>query len=233
MPIHLIPAPVCQLLYCTIVFFKVLYCKIKKLLFIFVLVCFIHIVVQKIIHTHTHTHTHTHIYKPPITVQDSIVRYVIWVSRLTLLNLRTRLLEQISFICSRLNLYIYILRVTGWQHNKGHKEYLKQTFILYIKQLRSRNKKVYQLLRKVKHLLFYFFLRIKVKHLLIALIGDDWCEMWFLTHCIITWGCGPSLACLLLYILLSQSTTTTTCLSVRVPLASSFSFLLVGCHVII
>ena len=82
-----------------------------------------------------------YIYKPPITVHNSIASCVIWVPRLTLLNLQTRLLEQISFICSGLTLSIYILRVTEWQHSKGHKEYLKQTLILYIRQLRSRNKK--------------------------------------------------------------------------------------------
>ena len=36
---------------------------------------------------------------------------------------------------------MYILKVTEWQHSKSHKEYLKQTLTLYIRQLRSRNKK--------------------------------------------------------------------------------------------
>ena len=39
-------APVCQLLYCTTVLFKVLYCKIKNILF-FVFVCFLCIICVK------------------------------------------------------------------------------------------------------------------------------------------------------------------------------------------
>ena len=37
---HSMPASVCQLLYCTTVLFKVLYCKIKKVFFIFCLLEF-------------------------------------------------------------------------------------------------------------------------------------------------------------------------------------------------
>ena len=40
LPVHLIPAPVCQLLYCTAVFFKVLDCKIKNVYFLFLLCVF-------------------------------------------------------------------------------------------------------------------------------------------------------------------------------------------------
>ena len=41
LPVHLMPAPVCQLLYCTIVLFKVLYCKIKNVLFFVCFLCII------------------------------------------------------------------------------------------------------------------------------------------------------------------------------------------------
>ena len=39
LPVHSMPAPVCQLLYCTTVLFKVLYCNIKNIFLIFV--CFL------------------------------------------------------------------------------------------------------------------------------------------------------------------------------------------------
>ena len=38
-PVQSMPAPVSQLLYCTTVCFKVLYCKVKNVFFIFVCVC--------------------------------------------------------------------------------------------------------------------------------------------------------------------------------------------------
>ena len=41
LPVHLIPAPVCQLLYCTAVLFKILDCKIKNVYFLFFCVCVI------------------------------------------------------------------------------------------------------------------------------------------------------------------------------------------------
>ena len=62
-------SPVCQLLYCTTVLFKVLYCKMKKCLFFMYYLC------EK--------------YYKPITVQYCIADCVNWVSRLTLLDLKT------------------------------------------------------------------------------------------------------------------------------------------------
>ena len=69
LPVHWIPVPVCQLLYCTTVLFKVLYCKMKKCLFFMYYLC------EK--------------YYKPITVQYCIANCVNWVSRLTLLDLKT------------------------------------------------------------------------------------------------------------------------------------------------
>ena len=68
-------APVCQLLYCTTVLFKVLYCKIKNVFFIFVFVCFLcmYYWCEK--------------YYKPIIVQYYIANYVSWVPRLTLVDL--------------------------------------------------------------------------------------------------------------------------------------------------
>ena len=63
-------APVCQLLYCTTVLFKVLYCKIKNIFLFFMYYLF-----EK--------------YHKPITVQYYRADYVNWVPRLTLLDLRT------------------------------------------------------------------------------------------------------------------------------------------------
>ena len=57
-------SPVCQLLYCTTVLFKVLYCKMKKCFFLMYYLC------GK--------------YYKPITVQYYIADCVNWVSRLTL-----------------------------------------------------------------------------------------------------------------------------------------------------
>ena len=67
------PAPVCQLLYCSTVLFKVLYCKIKNVFFIFcVCLFFMYYLCEK--------------YYKPITVQYYIAD---WVPRLTLLDLWT------------------------------------------------------------------------------------------------------------------------------------------------
>ena len=74
LPVPSMPAPVCQLLYCTAVHFKVLYCKIKHVFFIF-RVCFLYYLCEK--------------YYKPITVQHYLADYVSWVPRLTLLDLRT------------------------------------------------------------------------------------------------------------------------------------------------
>ena len=68
------PAPVCQLLYCTTVLFKVLYCKMKNVFFIFCLF-FMYYLCEK--------------YYKPITVQYYIANCVSWVPRLTLLDLWT------------------------------------------------------------------------------------------------------------------------------------------------
>ena len=66
----------CQLLYCTIVLFKVLYCKIKNVSFIFcICLFFMYYLCEK--------------YYKPITVQYYIANCVSWVPRLTLLDLRT------------------------------------------------------------------------------------------------------------------------------------------------
>ena len=69
------PAPICQLLYCTTALFKVLYCKIKNVLFIFLCLFFMYYLCEK--------------YYKPITVQYYIASCVSWVPRLTLLDLRT------------------------------------------------------------------------------------------------------------------------------------------------
>ena len=70
------PAPVCQLLYCTTVLFKVLYCKTKNVFFIFcVYLFFTYYLCEK--------------YYKPITVQYYIDDCVSWVPRLTLLDLQT------------------------------------------------------------------------------------------------------------------------------------------------
>ena len=87
------PAPVCQLLYCTTVLLKVLYCKIKN---VFLCLFFMYYLCEK--------------YYKPITVQYYIADCVSWVPRLTLLDLQTSwaykrigltnaLLEWNSFIC--------------------------------------------------------------------------------------------------------------------------------------
>ena len=70
------PASVCQLLYCTTVLFKVLYCKIKNVFFI-LCVCFLWFFfnVKNTI--------------KPITVLYYIADCVSWVPRLTLLDLQT------------------------------------------------------------------------------------------------------------------------------------------------
>ena len=74
LPFHLMPAPVCQLLYCTTVLFQVLCCKIKNVSFIFcVCLFFMYYLCEK--------------YYKPITVQYYIADCVSWVLRLTLLNL--------------------------------------------------------------------------------------------------------------------------------------------------
>ena len=48
LPVHWIPVPVCQLLYCTTVLFKVLYCQIKNVFFIFC-TCFYVLFVGKVL----------------------------------------------------------------------------------------------------------------------------------------------------------------------------------------
>ena len=71
------PAPGCQLLYCTTVLFKVLYRKIKNVFFTFVFVCFfMYYLCEK--------------YYEPITGQYYIADCVSWAPRLTLLDLQTR-----------------------------------------------------------------------------------------------------------------------------------------------
>ena len=67
------PAPVCQLLYCTTVLFKILYCKIKNYFCVF----FMYYLCEK--------------YYKPITVQYYITYCVSWVPRLTLLDLMNKL----------------------------------------------------------------------------------------------------------------------------------------------
>ena len=67
------PAPICQLLYCTTVLFKILYCKIKNVYFLCLL--FMYHLWEK--------------YCKPIAVQYYTVDCVSWVPRLTLLDLRT------------------------------------------------------------------------------------------------------------------------------------------------
>ena len=69
-------APVCQLLYCTTVLFKVLQCKIKNVFFIFC-VFLMYYLCEK--------------YYKPITVQYYIADCVSWVPRLTLLDLTNKL----------------------------------------------------------------------------------------------------------------------------------------------
>ena len=70
------PAPVCQLLYCTTVLFKVLYCKIKNVFFIFyVCLFFMYYLCEE--------------YYKPMVVQYHVADCVSWVPRLTLLDLRT------------------------------------------------------------------------------------------------------------------------------------------------
>ena len=90
--IHLMPAPVCQLLYCTPVLFKVL------LLFT---VTFMYYLCEK--------------YYKPITVQYFIDHCVSWVPRLTWFNLKKKQLDLMnvlsewnSFICRRLTVYHFI-----------------------------------------------------------------------------------------------------------------------------
>ena len=75
LPVHSMPAPVCQLLYCTTVLFKVLYCEIKSVFLYFLCLLFIYYLCEK--------------YYKPITVQYYIANCVSWVPRLTLLDLRT------------------------------------------------------------------------------------------------------------------------------------------------
>ena len=48
LPPHSVPAPVCQLLFCSTVLFKVLFCKTKNVFFLFC-VCFLCIICAKII----------------------------------------------------------------------------------------------------------------------------------------------------------------------------------------
>ena len=66
------PAPGCQLLYCTTVLFKVLYCKNQKVSFF---VFFMYYLCEK--------------YYKPIPVQYYRADCASWVPRLTLLDLRT------------------------------------------------------------------------------------------------------------------------------------------------
>ena len=75
LPVHSMPVLVCQLLYCTItVLFKVLYCKIKNVFFIFRVCLFVCIILCEK-------------YYKPITVQYYIADCVSWVPRLTLVDL--------------------------------------------------------------------------------------------------------------------------------------------------
>ena len=73
LPVHWIPVPVCQLLYCTTVLFKVLYCQIKMFSSFFVL-AFMCYLWEK--------------YYKPTTVQCHVANCVSWVPRLTLLDLK-------------------------------------------------------------------------------------------------------------------------------------------------
>ena len=77
LPVHSMPAPVCQPSYCTTVLFKVLYCKMKNVFFIFcVCLFFMYYLCEK--------------YYKPITVQYYIADCDRWLPRLTLLALRTK-----------------------------------------------------------------------------------------------------------------------------------------------
>ena len=66
-----------QLLYCTTVLFKVLYCKIKNVFFIFLCLFFMYYLCEK--------------YYKPITVRYSIADCVSWVPRLTLLDINEQI----------------------------------------------------------------------------------------------------------------------------------------------
>ena len=82
---------VCQLSYCIIVLFKVLYCKIKINFFIFLFVLYAICILK---------------YYKPITVQYYIAKCVMWVPMVTLtykqIGLMNVLSEQNSFICTGL-----------------------------------------------------------------------------------------------------------------------------------
>ena len=68
------PASVCQLLYCATVLFKVLYCKIKNVFFVFLCFSVFYVLCEN--------------YYKPITVQYYLADGVSWVPRLTLLDLQ-------------------------------------------------------------------------------------------------------------------------------------------------
>lgn len=70
--LFMMPASGCQLLYCTTVLFKVLYCKTEHIFFIFV--CFLYCLCKK--------------YYKPITVQYFTADCVSWISRAILLDLQ-------------------------------------------------------------------------------------------------------------------------------------------------
>ena len=88
------PAPVCQLLYCTTVLFKVLYYKIKNVYFC-VCLFFMYYLREK--------------YYKPVIVEYYIADCVSWVPRLTLLDLQTNwtlmnaLSKQNSIVCRGLS----------------------------------------------------------------------------------------------------------------------------------
>ena len=87
LPIHLMPVPVCHLLYCTTVLFKALYLEIN---FFFGLL-FMSCLCEK--------------YYKPITVQYYIVSCVSWICRLTLLDLMNEL-DYWTHSQNRTHLYI-------------------------------------------------------------------------------------------------------------------------------
>ena len=76
-------APVCQLLYCTTVLFKVLYCKILNVFFIFCVCFLMYYLCEKYYKPITGQ------YYKPISVQYFIADCVSWVPGLTLWNFRT------------------------------------------------------------------------------------------------------------------------------------------------
>ena len=74
-PVHWMSASLCYLLDCATVLFKALCCKIKYVFFIFLCLFFMYHLCEK--------------HYKPVTMQYYIASLVSWVSRITLLDLRT------------------------------------------------------------------------------------------------------------------------------------------------